>query len=195
MNEPALVLKPFAALTGEELYGILQLRSRVFVVEQDCLFLDQDGVDTLPGTLHAFYPAPAQSMTDTHGAEVGVSLEPLACARVLPPGFPDGPAFEPGARSIGRVATHPAVRGAGWGRRIIADLVAAHGDGLLTLNAQTHLEDFYRSFGFSPNGPRFTEDGIEHTPMSRPAGGRLTDGAGLTDTGVTGAGTVPGAGR
>ncbi len=51
-----LVLKRFAELTTTELYGLLQLRSQVFVVEQDCVFLDLDGVDTLEGTLHAFYP-------------------------------------------------------------------------------------------------------------------------------------------
>ncbi|WP_309130036.1 GNAT family N-acetyltransferase [Brevibacterium sp.] len=171
MSAPAPVLKTFDELTGVELYGVMQLRSRVFVVEQNCLFLDQDGVDTLPETLHAFFPSPARTMTDTHGAEVGVSVEPIVYARLLPRDFPDGPAFEPGARSISRVATNPEFRGEGWGRRLIAELVAAHGDGLLTLNAQAHLEGFYRSFGFTPNGPGFFEDGIEHTPMARPAGG------------------------
>lgn len=164
-----LVVKTFDELTIEELYGIMQLRSQVFVVEQNCVFLDQDGVDTLPQTLHAFYPGDVRTMQDTHGAEVGRSLAPKAYARMLPPDFPDGPASEPGARSISRVATNPHVRGDGWGRSLIGELVAGHGQGLLTLNAQSYLEAFYTSFGFSPNGPRFLEDGIEHTPMSRPA--------------------------
>ena len=164
-----LVVKTFDELTIEELYGILQLRSQVFVVEQSCVFLDQDGVDTLPQTLHAFFPDEARTMQDTHGAEVGRSFAPKAYARMLPPDFPDGPAFEPGARSIGRVVTNPEIRGGGWGRRLIGEFVTAHAHRLLTLNAQTHLEAFYESFGFSPNGPRFLEDGIEHTPMSRPA--------------------------
>lgn len=164
-----LVVKTFDQLTREELYGILQLRLQVFVVEQDCVFLDQDGVDALPQTLHAFYPDSARTMNDTHGAEVGRSFAPKAYTRLLPPDFPDGPAFESGARSISRVVTSPHVRGEGWGRRLIRELVARHSDQLLTLNAQTHLEGFYAGFGFSPNGPRFFEDGIEHTPMSRPA--------------------------
>lgn len=168
-KESALVVKTFDELTLAELYGILQLRSQVFVVEQDCVFLDQDGVDTLPQTLHAFYPDDARTMQDSHGAEVGRSLAPKAYARMLPPDFPDGPAFEPGARSISRVVTNPHARGQGWGRKLIGELVADHAHSLLTLNAQSHLEGFYTSFGFSPNGPRFLEDGIEHTPMSRPA--------------------------
>ena len=98
-------------------------------------------------------------MADTHGAELGKSLMPLAYARVLPPDFADGPAAEPGARSIGRVVTDPAVRGGGWGRRLVADLVAAFPGEPLTLNAQSHLGRFYSGFGFSPNGPRFDEDG------------------------------------
>ena len=173
-----LVLKRFAELTTTELYGILQLRSQVFVVEQDCVFLDLDGVDTLEGTLHAFFPGQGRTMADPHGAELGKSLMPLAYARVLPPDFADGPAAEPGARSIGRVVTDPAVRGGGWGRRLVADLVEAFPGEPLTLNAQSHLERFYSGFGFSPNGPRFDEDGIEHTPMSRPASALVGDAAG-----------------
>lgn len=170
MNEAAaLVVKTFDQLSVEELYGIMQLRSQVFVVEQHCVFLDQDGVDTLSQTLHAFYPDEARTMKDTHGAEVGRSLAPKAYARLLPPDLADGPAFEPGARSISRVVTNPFSRGRGWGRRLIGELVAGHSHQLLTLNAQTHLEPFYASFGFSPNGPRFLEDSIDHTPMSRQA--------------------------
>lgn len=164
-----LVSKEFSELTTDELYGILQLRSRVFVVEQECLFLDLDGVDTRPGVLHCFYPAPPRVSLDSHGDEAGRSLEPYAYARLFPVGLSDGPASRPGSRSIGRVVTNPAIRGGGWGKRIIADIVAEHSEELLTLNAQTHLEGFYGSFGFAPNGPHFVEDGIDHTPMERPA--------------------------
>ncbi|MGO2037204.1 MAG: GNAT family N-acetyltransferase [Brevibacterium sp.] len=166
---PELIVRTFDELSRDELYGILQLRSQVFVVEQNCVFLDQDGTDTLTGTLHAFFPGESRTMQDTHGSEVGRSLMPRSYARVLPPGFPDGPASEPGARSIGRVVTDPSARGQGWSGRLIAGLVEAYGAEPLTLNAQSHLEGFYSRFGFAPNGPRFMEDGIEHTPMSRPA--------------------------
>jgi ElaA protein len=163
------VIRTFAELKPAELYGIMQLRSRIFVVEQECLFLDPDGVDTLPGTLHVFYPRPAQAMRDTHGAEFGRDLGPWAYARILPADVPDGPAARPGASSISRVITHPEARGQGWGRKLMADIVERWATQPLTLNAQSHLEGFYGSFGFVPNGPWFLEDGIEHTPMERPA--------------------------
>ena len=59
---------------------------------------------------------------------------------------------------------------AGVERRLLSDIVGAWSDSPLTLNAQSHLEGLYGSFGFTPNGPRFDEDGLEHTPMERPAG-------------------------
>lgn len=163
-------VRTFSELRPEELYGIMQLRSQVFVVEQNCLFLDPDGVDTLPETLHVFHPRPPRAMADTHGAEFGRDLGPWAYARILPADVPDGPAARPGARSISRVVTHPEARGQGWGRRLLADIVDRFSDQLLTLNAQSHLEGLYTAFGFAANGPRFFEDGIEHTPMQRPAG-------------------------
>lgn len=165
-----LICKPFAELTTTELYGILQLRSAVFVVEQDCVFLDLDGIDTLPETIHAFFPQPARASRDSHGNDTGVSVMPAAYARVLPLGFPDGPAGADDAYSIGRVVTDPEARGTGAGGRLLASLVAQLGDEPLVMNAQSHLEGFYGRYGFTPSGPRFMEDGIEHTPLRREAG-------------------------
>lgn len=85
-EDSQLVVKTFDELTLAELYGIMQLRSQVFVVEQSCIFLDQDGVDTLPQTLHAFFPGDVRTMQDSHGAEVGRSLAPmptLVCCRPI----------------------------------------------------------------------------------------------------------------
>src|SRR5699024_4048896 len=92
------IVRTFSALRAEELYGIMQLRSQVFVLEQNCLFLDPDGVDTLPETLHGFHPRPPRAMADTHGAEFGRELGPWAYARILPAEVPDGPAARRGAR-------------------------------------------------------------------------------------------------
>jgi hypothetical protein len=38
------------ALDARTLYGILALRAAVFVVEQDCVYLDPDGRDLEPGS-------------------------------------------------------------------------------------------------------------------------------------------------
>ena len=159
-------------LSPLELYGILQLRSRVFVVEQECLYTDMDGLDLLPGTQHLLLPADDASprpAADAHGGTSGFSSEPLAYARILPLEVADGPAAQAGARSVGRVVTAPAGRGRGLGRRLLDEVVRLFGHGDLTLNAQSHLRDYYGRAGFRVSGPEFLEDGIPHLPMFRPA--------------------------
>ena len=92
-------LKPFDALSPGELYALLALRSDVFVVEQNCVYMDTDGLDSV--ALHLWLPGtpPAQA---------------LAVARLLPPGscYPEA--------SIGRVATAGRVRRTGLGRAVAA---------------------------------------------------------------------------
>ncbi len=168
------VLTPTNGLSGPELYGILQLRSRVFVVEQECSYLDLDGVDLVPGTLHLFLPAqgpPVRPARDSHGGASGLTAEPAAYARILPDGYEDGPAARPGARSVGRVATSPEARGQGLGHRLLQEVVGLFGRDDLTLNAQSHLDGYYGRCGFSVSGPGFLEDGIPHVPMLRPGTG------------------------
>ncbi|GAA2002815.1 GNAT family N-acetyltransferase [Brevibacterium samyangense] len=169
-----VVVKTFAELTPLEIYGILQLRSEVFVVEQDCVFLDMDGTDLYPETLHAFIPGATEPVPfrDSHGEETGLQIKPRAYARLLPAGLVDGPAGHPEGRSIGRVVTDPGLRSAGGGSAVVGRFVEDFGaTTLLTLNGQSHLEGFYGSFGFTVSGPEFIEDGIPHLPMRRPAGG------------------------
>lgn len=92
------VLTTTSGLTLPELYGILQLRSRVFVVEQESLYLDLDGLDLLPGTLHLMLPAPGEVLRpakDSHGGASGLSAEPRGYARILPDGYEDGPLLVP----------------------------------------------------------------------------------------------------
>jgi ElaA protein len=139
----------FADLVADDLYDALALRSRVFVVEQLCNFLDPDGVDRSSGHLLG---------RDAGGRLVGY-------LRVVDPGV----AFaEP---SIGRVVTAPEVRGTGLGRRLMAEglercRAAWPGQGI-RINAQAHLERFYAGFGFVPAGEVFIEDNIPHLPMWR----------------------------
>jgi ElaA protein len=158
-------------LSPLELYGILQLRSRVFVVEQECLYTDLDGLDLLPGTQHLLLPADEpdpRPAADAHGGTGGWSSEPLAYTRILPLEVADGPAARAGARSVGRVVTSPDGRGRGLGRRLLDEVVRLFGHGDLTLNAQSHLRDYYGRAGFRVSGPEFLEDGIPHLPMFRP---------------------------
>ena len=141
---------PFNELTVQQLYDVLALRSEVFVVEQNCVFLDIDGLD--PQVWHLV----------GHGDDGALK----AYARLLPPGMKS-----PTDAVIGRVVTAPAARSGGIGRALMAEAVTqcerlwpAHA---ITLHAQAHLERFYASFGFSPVGELYMEDGIAHIEMHK----------------------------
>ncbi|HEY7593713.1 MAG TPA: GNAT family N-acetyltransferase [Actinophytocola sp.] len=131
-------------LTAEQLYGLLKLRVDVFVVEQACPYPELDGRDLLPDTVHLWWP-PAG--------------EPQAYLRLL---------AEPGGGfRIGRVCTSEAARRQGWGARLMAAALELTGESEVVLDAQTYAQDFYRRFGFEPEGAPFDEDGIEHITMRR----------------------------
>jgi ElaA protein len=145
------VLRRYDALALDELYGVLALRQRVFIVEQKCAFLDADGRDR--DALHVF-------ATDDQGRII-------ACLRVVPPG---GKFAEP---SLGRIVTAPEVRGEGLGRAIVARgieaTIEAYGDVAIRISAQRHLERFYGAFGFVAVGDPYLEDDIPHLDMLRPS--------------------------
>jgi ElaA protein len=140
------VCKKFNELAPDELYAILRLRSEVFVVEQNCVFLDQDDKDY---ACHHLW-----SVEDGR---------PLAYARIEPAGISYVES------SIGRIVTSPSVRGKGAGRelvhRSIDTLYALHGKQVIRIGAQYYLKGFYESFGFCQTGSIYLEDGIQHIEM------------------------------
>lgn len=137
----------FDALPVADLYALLKLRSEVFVVEQNCVFLDLDDHDQNAEHL---------LMRDDGGVLVGYS-------RLLPP----GEKYE--EPSIGRVVVSPKVRSSGAGRRLMAESVRGARERYPTLPnliwAQHHLERFYQSFGFITETEPELEDGIPHVKM------------------------------
>ncbi len=136
--------KGFSELTVGELYAITQLRERVFVVEQNCVYLDADGLD--PVCRHIW-------------AERGGALR--AYLRIVP-------AKAKWAEcSIGRVITAPEARGTGLGRELMTRGIAACGSGPIRIGAQAHLERFYGELGFSRASDVYDEDGIPHIEMLR----------------------------
>lgn len=145
------VLKPFHALTVYELYEILRLRQAVFVVEQNCVFIDNDRID-----LQAFH-----LMGHNAGGEI------VAHARIIPHSVVYTQA------SIGRVVTDASLRGTGAGqllmKQAIARLEHLFGKVPVRIEAQFYLLRFYRSFGFVEEGAVYILDGIEHIQMVRPA--------------------------
>jgi ElaA protein len=142
--------KAFDDLTHLELYELLAARSKVFVIEQNCLYGDIDGLD--PGAWHLLaYGASAK------GAQVAGYL------RVL---LPD--AQESDIR-IGRVLTTADFRGTGLGKALLERALGhidAQWSGVpMRLHAQAHLQAFYGAFGFKPISEIHDEDGIPHVWM------------------------------
>lgn len=136
----------FKAMRPDLLYAALQLRSAVFVVEQQCVFQDMDGSDAL--ALH---------LTGWRGHEL------LAYARCFAPGDHFAEA------SIGRIATRLDARGTGLGHALVAQSLqlihATWGLQPVRIGAQSRLKDFYRQHGFDETGIDYVEDGIDHVQM------------------------------
>ncbi|EXF26277.1 GCN5 family acetyltransferase [Nesterenkonia sp. AN1] len=148
---------PVAQMDPITLYRILQLRTDVFVVEQQCPYPELDGRDLEPGAvmLWAIGDTPGEQGADDDGA-------PTATLRVL---------REPEGFRIGRVVASPAVRGTGVAgelmRRALELCSAQSAESSVTLDAQAPLQGWYESFGFARSGAPFLEDGIPHVPMRR----------------------------
>lgn len=130
-------------------YRIARLRQEVFVVEQECVYLDLDGRDLEPGAVQFW-------AEDAHGAVA-------ATLRVLSEEAEAGP----GVRSIGRVITGPQWRGKGVAAALLDAAIASCEGQPILLHAQSHLTAWYAGFGFAACGPEYVEDGIPHTPMRR----------------------------
>lgn len=140
---------PFGSLSADQLHRILSLRAEVFVLEQNCAYVDPDTKDRVSHHLWA---------EDSQG-------QIAAVARVVPPGtsYP-----EP---SIGRVATSSSVRGTGLGRelmkRALLEAERLYPGNELVISAQCYLEGFYADFAFVPEGEAYEEDGIPHIQMRK----------------------------
>ena len=138
--------KTFNELSIQQLYDVLQLRSEVFVVEQDCVYQDIDGKDQK--ALHI----------------LGFKNKKLvAYTRVFKPGdyFKEA--------SIGRVVVREEARKFKYGYTIMEasiQTVKAHfNTSEIRISAQTHLKRFYNNLGFKAVGDEYLEDGIPHVNM------------------------------
>lgn len=141
-------IKTFEELTKEELYRILQLRAEVFVVEQECPYLDVDGLDQ-----------------KAHHV-LGYSPENICAYTRI---FRSGDYFDD--PSIGRVVVSSELRGKALGKKIMeASLkyIENHLEGTHTvISAQLYLTAFYKDMGFRPEGSEYLEDDIPHIRMRR----------------------------
>ena len=141
-----LKTKTFQELSTQELYGLLQIRSEVFVVEQDCVYQDIDGKDQK--ALHV----------------LGIKNEKIvAYTRIFRPGdyFKEA--------SIGRVVVAQNQRQHKYGYDIMKASIEAikenYNETQIKVSAQTYLKSFYNNLGFKTVGEEYLEDGIPHVGM------------------------------
>lgn len=141
-------VKTFQELSTEELYSILQLRSEIFVVEQDCVYQDIDDKD--------------QKAYHVIGTKQG---KIIAYARI----FNGGDYFE--LPSIGRILVKEDQRKFKYGYDLVASSIKYIEENFsetsILISAQTYLTKFYNSLGFIQLGEEYLEDGIPHIKMKR----------------------------
>lgn len=145
-------LKEWDAITRDELYAFSTLRAKVFVVEQDCPYLDFDDKDQK--SLHLW-----ASLLEGADAE-----KVVAYLRMPAPGV----SYE--EVSIGRVVVDQAFRGEQLGKELMQRGMQAieerYGRVAVRISAQEYLRSFYESLGFQGVGEGYLEDGIPHLEMS-----------------------------
>ncbi|NRD18571.1 GNAT family N-acetyltransferase [Winogradskyella eckloniae] len=141
-------ISAFNALSIDELYSLLQLRSEVFVVEQNCVYQDIDGKDQK--ALHV----------------LGFKADKLvAYTRIFKP----GDYFK--AASIGRVVVLENERKHSYGYDIMKASIKAikmhYNTTEIKISAQLYLKQFYNNLEFNAIGETYLEDGIPHIAMMR----------------------------
>ncbi|PKW28923.1 GNAT family N-acetyltransferase [Flavobacterium lindanitolerans] len=141
-------IKPFKALSLDELYDLLELRTEVFIVEQNCVYQDIDNKDRKAIHLIGEFDG-----------------ETVAYCRL----FKAGDYFD--ESSIGRVIVKEKYRDRKWGHDLIREAIKAIKDNFdeekITISAQLYLKKFYESHEFSQTSEEYLEDGIPHIEMKR----------------------------
>lgn len=141
-------IRRFEALSAVEIYDLLQLRSEVFVVEQNCVYQDIDGKDGK--ALHL----------------IGLDNDQIvAYARLFKP----NDYFK--QASIGRVVVKPSHRAKQVGHMLMNEAIkyikSEYNETNITISAQLYLKDFYESHGFMQTSEMYLEDDIPHIEMKR----------------------------
>jgi ElaA protein len=144
--------KTFQQFTDPSLfYEVLKLRSKVFVLEQQCPYLDLDDLDQK--ALHLL------GLVTEEG-----KLKVVTYARLFVPNA-DCPRLK-----FGRVVVDPSYRGKKLGEALVAQMLdyiktSDYQNITIEISAQHYLISFYRRFGFEVSGEPYDEDGILHIKM------------------------------
>ncbi|UPA29122.1 GNAT family N-acetyltransferase [Terrisporobacter glycolicus] len=139
-------IKKFNELNIEEIYKILALRNEIFIVEQECPYLDCDDKDL--NSYHLFLRENGEIVSYLRILEKGVSYDEI---------------------SIGRVAVKKSYRGKGISRKMMQKAIEFIENNLsentIKIQAQAYLLDFYSSLGFKAVSEEYLEDNIPHIDM------------------------------
>ena len=142
-------IKSFDDLTVHELYDLLRLRSEIFVVEQNCVYLDLDGKDKV--ALHLFGEFEGKIVAHARLFKARITFENA---------------------SIGRVTVDANYRDRKWGHDLMCEAIAGikyhFGESQITIGAQLYLKKFYESHGFIQTSEMYLEDDIPHIEMIKP---------------------------
>ncbi len=142
-----ILLKKFEDLTAGEAFRILKLRQDVFIIEQDCIYPDIDGDDE-----------------KAHHMMVLKNHRLAGYSRIFAPGIKFS-----ASSSIGRIVVEPSFRGTDVGsvliRKSISTCLKLFPDAPVRIEAQAALEDYYKGYGFRPEGEVYVVDGIDHIQM------------------------------
>jgi ElaA protein len=129
------------------LYKIMKLRQEIFIVEQDCPYLDADGADI-----------------KSHHIILSMENELVAYARIVPPGISYN-----NYCSIGRVVRCNTYRKRGLGTELMSFAIKKakllYSDVSIKISAQTYITHFYKKLGFVSIGEEYLEDNIPHIAM------------------------------
>lgn len=140
-------VKKFENLSVNELYDMMHLRQVVFVVEQDCPYIDADHKDEKSLHVNGYFEDKL-----------------VAHSRIVFPGISYAEA------SIGRVVSDPKYRATGLGQQLMKESIKALESNFGTacrISAQTYLIGFYTKFGFEISSEEYLEDDLPHIQMYR----------------------------
>jgi len=144
--------KTYKDLSQRELYEVLKARQTVFVVEQDCIYQDIDGLD------HHAWHLLAMSPLETGPPVLAAYL------RIIQPGYKYKEA------AMGRVLVAKPFRGTGLGNNLVKKGIEHLRSELtqtpIKISAQQYLVAFYEALGFVSCSAPYDEDGILHIEMT-----------------------------
>lgn len=141
-------VKTFDELQIDELYKILQARIEVFVLEQNCVYPDLDGLDQK--AIHLWAEEDSKILAYCRIFDRGIKYEEC---------------------SLGRVLTTRLGRGRKLGKQLLrfatSIIEIRYNSEEVRISAQDYLLKFYSEFGFVASAKKYLEDGIPHTQMFR----------------------------